>query len=91
MKVIFGMKINIKVFYKLIPSFLVVVARHDQSTQNNKFAISLQYLKKELRNEDNCLHEDKHQSFLQVDTIIFGACGQTCPKYPKQQVCNILE
>ena len=36
----FCMKINIKVFYKLIPSFFVAIARHVQSTQNNKFTIS---------------------------------------------------
>ena len=29
----FCMKINIVVFYKLIPSFMVVIARHAQSTQ----------------------------------------------------------
>ena len=41
------------------------VARHAQITQNNKFAISLQYLKKEVSDEVNffaCL--------LQIHTII---------------------
>ena len=28
-------------------------------------------------------HADKHQSLLQVDTIILGVCNQACPKYPK--------
>ena len=32
----------------LIPSFYVCVARHAQITQNSKFAMSLQYLKKEV-------------------------------------------
>ena len=36
---------NIKVFYKLIPSFLVAIARHAQSTQNNEIA------KKKVRDE----------------------------------------
>ena len=36
--------------------------------QNNKFAIFLQYLKKEERDEFNFLHADKHQTFLHVDT-----------------------
>ena len=27
------------------------------------------------------LHSDKHQSFLQVDTIFFDGLGQPCPKY----------
>ena len=35
------MLINTKIFYKLIVSLLVCVARHAQSTQNNKSAISL--------------------------------------------------
>ena len=41
---IFCMKINIKIFYKLVVSFLLVMVRHAQSTQNMKFEISLQYL-----------------------------------------------
>ena len=38
MKFIFGMQINMKVFYKLILSFCVCVMRHVQSTKNKKFA-----------------------------------------------------
>ena len=41
LKLIFCLQINIKVFYKLILSLWVCVARHVQRTQNNKFAISL--------------------------------------------------
>ena len=37
LKFIFGMQINIEVFYKLIISFCVYIARHAQSTQNKKF------------------------------------------------------
>ena len=32
-----------------------------------QISMSLQYLKKEIRNEVYFLHADKHQSFLQVD------------------------
>ena len=47
---------------------------------------SLQNLgKKEIRDKFNFLHEDKHQSFLETDIIVFGGHSQTCPKYPKQQ------
>ena len=46
------------------------VARHTQITQNNKFPISLQYLKKEVSGEADFLHADKHESFLQIDTKI---------------------
>ena len=38
MKFLFGMQINIEVFYNLILSFWVYVTRHVQSTQNKKFA-----------------------------------------------------
>ena len=34
MNFIFGIQINIKVFYNLILSFWLCIARHDQSTQN---------------------------------------------------------
>ena len=46
------------------------MARHAQITQNNKFAISLQYLKKEVSDEVDFLHADKHESLLQIDTMI---------------------
>ena len=46
------------------------VARHAQVTQNNKFAISLQCLKKELSDENDFLHADKHESLLQIDSMI---------------------
>ena len=55
-----------EVFYKLTLSLWVCATRHSQSTQNKKFAISLQYLKKELSDEVDYLHADKHQSFLKV-------------------------
>ena len=37
--------------------------------QNNKFAIFLHYLKENLKDEVNFLPADKHQRFLQTDTI----------------------
>ena len=36
--------------------------KHSHSTQSNKFAISLQYLKKEVKDRAHFLHADKHQS-----------------------------
>ena len=47
------------------------MARHVQITQNNKFAISLQYLKKELSHDVDFLHADKHESLLQIDSMIW--------------------
>ena len=82
-ELIFYLQINIKVFYKIIVSLWVIIARHAQSTQNNRFTISLQYVKKNVKNEVDFLPADKLQNFLQSDTIILGVCSQTCPYYPK--------
>ena len=43
---------------------LMEMVKHSQSFQNSKFAMSLQYLKKEVKDELDFLHADKHQSFL---------------------------
>ena len=48
------------------------VARHAESTQNNKFTISMQYLKENVKNKVDFLLAYKPQSFLQIDTIILG-------------------
>ena len=45
----------------------MVMAKHSQSYQNSWFAMSLQYLKKEVRDEVDFLHADKHQSLLQAN------------------------
>ena len=39
---------------------LTGMVKHSQSSQNSKFAMSLQYLKKEVRNGVHFLHADKH-------------------------------
>ena len=46
---------------------LTGIVRRYQSSQNSKFTMSLQYLKKDVRDEADFLHVDKHQSLLQVD------------------------
>ena len=42
------------------------IIKHSQSSQSNKFAISLQYLKKEVSDDDHFLHVDKHQNFYEL-------------------------
>ena len=76
MKLIFCLQTNAKGFYKLTVSVWVYVARHDQSTQINKFTISLQYLKENVKDKVGFLSVYKHQWFLQIGTIILVACGQ---------------
>ena len=51
---------------------LMWIVKHFQSSQNSKFIISVQYVKKEVRDEDDFLHADKHQIGLQVDFNTFG-------------------
>ena len=82
MKCLFGMHINIKVFYKLILLFWVCVARHAQSTQNKTFVYP-QYLQKNVEDEVDFLPADKHESFLQVDSVFLGVHSQGCSKCPK--------
>ena len=48
------------------------MAKHSQIPQNSKFAMSLEYFKKEVRDAVDFLHAGKHHSFLQVD---FNALG----------------
>ena len=63
-KVVFYMQINIKVSYKLILSLLMGMIKR---IQINKFAISLQYFKKEVLS--------KHQGFYKLELF--------CPKFSK--------
>ena len=81
MKLIFCMQRS-KSFYKLILLRLVNIAILAQSIQNNKFAKSLQYLEKEVRDKvDFC--RDKLQSIQKVGTVISDGCSQACLKYSK--------
>ena len=52
-------------------------------TQNSKFAISLQYLNKEVSDEVDFFHADKYESFLQIDTMIFDGDSEAFLKFPK--------
>ena len=51
---------------------LIVIVNHSQSLSKSKFVMSFQYLRKEVRDEVDFLHADKHQSFLQVDFNTLG-------------------
>ena len=82
MKFIFGIQINIKVFYKLILSFWVCLGKHAKFI-GNKESTSLQYLQKDVGDEVGFLLVDKRESFLQVDTICLGVHSQACSKNPK--------
>ena len=75
-KLIFSILNKLKVSCKF-QQITSIIDGHDQA-----FSISLQYLKKEVRNGVHFLHADK-LAFVQVGIIRFNRSGQTCPKYPK--------
>ena len=54
---------------------LMVMMKHFKSSQNTRFAMSLEYVKKEVRDEVDFVDAVKHQSFPQVDfnTLIIKA------------------
>ena len=45
---------------------LMKMVKHSQSSQNSKFAVSLQYLRKEVKDDVNFLQADKHESLLNI-------------------------
>ena len=49
-------------FLQINSMVLIDIIKHLQSSQNNKFAMSLQYLKQEVRDEVDFLHVNKDQS-----------------------------
>ena len=59
------------------------MAKNAQISQNNKFAISSQYLKKEVNDEVEVLYVDKNEIFVQIDTMISDGDSQAFPKFPK--------
>ena len=65
-------------FYKMIVSLWVCVTKHAQSAENNKFTISLQYLKENVKGEVVFLPAGKCRKFLQSDTIILCVCVCVC-------------
>ena len=58
------------------------MSKHAKIIQKNKFALSLQYCKKEV-SEVDFLHTDNNDSFLQIDIMIFDGDGQAFPKFSK--------
>ena len=72
MKLIFLHADKHKSLLQIDTMILIGIVKHSQSSQNSKFTMSLQYLKKEVRDEVDFLHVDKHQSFLQVDFNTLG-------------------
>ena len=66
---------------------MMVMVKYSQSTQGNKFAISLQYLKQEVRDGVHFLHTDNHQSFYKlVLSVLSIRSSQTSKHYGISQI-----
>ena len=59
------------------------IVKLSQSSENSKFAMSLQYLEIDGRDEVDFLDADNHQSFLQGDTIVLDEHDPSFSKYSK--------
>ena len=87
LKFIFGLQINIEVFYKF-EIFWVCVTRHAQSTQNKKFTYFCSTSSKAWGMKLIFCLQIKRKIFNKM-IISLGVRSQACRKYPSQQVCNI--
>ena len=61
-KLIFCIQVSFESFQQIATMILMGTVKNSQSSQN-RFSMSLQYLKKEVKDEVDFLHADKHQSF----------------------------
>ena len=76
------MATNTKIFYKLTASLWLYVTCYSQSIPNNKFAIFLNYLKENAKDEIDFLPVDNFFKFLVTFSVWPGMT-----KLPKIQVC----
>ena len=63
---------------------------HAQFAQNNKFAISLQYLKKELIDEVDFLHADNHESLLQIEGMVLIGMVKHSQSSQNSKFCSVF-
>ena len=59
------------------------VARHARITQNKRFAISLQYFKKEVNDKNDFSHAGKHENLQQMNAIILMGMVKHFLKFSK--------
>ena len=71
--------------------FLLVKARNAEYTRNSKFVITLQYLKKEGRDDIDFLQVDKHQTILMVSTINLGGMARPAQITQNNQFASISQ
>ena len=82
---------SIKVSYKVNITLLTGMITCFQMTQSNKFAISLQYLKKEVRNGDHFWHADKRQSFCKSVLSFLMEVARHVPNAQNRKLVTFLQ
>ena len=85
------MQINIEVFYKLILSFWVCVARHAQGTQNKKFAYIFAISPETRGDEVHFLPADKYESLLKLDSITLSVGSQATQRTQNKKFALSLQ
>ena len=63
---------------------------HAQITQHDKFAISWQYLKKEVNDKVDFLPAFKHESLMQIGTMILMDMAKHSQNPTPQKVCSVF-
>ena len=66
------------------------MARHVRITQNSKFAISLQHVKKEVSGAVDFYMQISMKACYKLMLRFFHEYGQAFPKFTKKQVCNVF-
>ena len=66
--------------------------KHSQNSQSNKqFAITFQYLKKEVRNGVRFLHADKHQRFCKFRLLFLVEVARHIQSIPNRKLVMFLQ
>ena len=75
----------------LMLSLLMGMIKHCHITQSNKFAVSLQYLKKEVRNGGHFWHAHKRQSFAKLVLFFFMKVARRVQNTQNRKLVIFLE
>ena len=83
--------LGIKDVYKVMLSLLMGIIQHSQSTQSNEIAISLQYLRKEVRNRGHFLYTDKHQNFYKLALLFLMEVARHVQSTQNRKLVKFLQ
>ena len=82
---------SIKVSYKVHITLLTGIITCFQTTQSNKFAISLQYPKKQVTSRDHFWHADKRQSFCKLVLLFLMEVARHLQNVQNRKLVTFLQ